>query len=48
MVIREKELKLLLNFMKGDLEEARETEEEDKKNEKLDEVLGYIQQYLED
>ena len=34
--------------MKGDLEEAREAEEEDKKNEKLDEVLGYIQQYLED
>lgn len=48
MAISEKELKLLMNFIKDDLTEAKETKEEEKKNSKIDRVLKHIQQYLED
>lgn len=46
--IREKEMKLLMNFVKDDLEEARDSEDVEKKNSKIDRVLEHIQQYLED
>ena len=46
--ISEKELKLLMNFVKDDLKEARESEDTEKKNSKIDRVLEHIQQYLED
>ena len=48
MAISEKELKLLMNFIKDDLTEAKESEEAEKKNKKIDRVLEHIQQYLED
>ena len=48
MVISEKELKLLMNFVKDDLKEARESEDIEKKNSKIDRGLEHIQQYLED
>lgn len=48
MAISEKELKLLMNFFKDDLKEARETENTEEKNRKIDKVLEHIQQYLED
>ncbi len=48
MAISEKELKLLMNFVKDDLKEARESEDTEKKNSKIDRVLEHIQQYLED
>lgn len=48
MAISEKELKLLMNFIKDDLTEAKEATEEEKKNLKIDKVLEHIQQYLED
>ncbi len=48
MAISEKELKLLMNFIKDDLTEAKEIKEEEKKNSKIDRVLEHIQQYLED
>lgn len=48
MGISEKELKLLMNFVKDDLKEAREIEDTEKKNNKIDRVLEHIQQYLED
>lgn len=48
MAISEKELKLLMNFVKDDIMEAKETEEEEKRNEILGRVLKHIQQYLED
>lgn len=48
MSISEKELKLLMNFVKDDLKEARESEDTEKKNYKIDRVLEHIQQYLED
>lgn len=48
MSISEKELKLLMNFIKDDLKEARESDDTDKKNRKIDRVLENIQQYLED
>ena len=48
MSISEKELKLLMNFIKDDLKEARESDDTDKKNTKIDRVLENIQQYLED
>lgn len=48
MAISEKELKLLMNFIKDDLTEAKESEETEKKNKKIDRVLEHIQQYLED
>lgn len=48
MSISEKELKLLMNFIKDDLKEARESDDTEKKNIKIDRVLENIQQYLED
>lgn len=48
MGISEKEMKLLMNFVKDDLKEARENENIDEKNSKIDRVLEHIQQYLED
>lgn len=48
ITISEKELKLLMNFVKDDLKEARNSENTEEKNEKIDRVLEHIQQYLED
>lgn len=48
MSISEKELKLLLNFVKDNLQEAKETEDEDYRNKRIDQTLEHIQQYLED
>lgn len=48
MAISEKELKLLMNFIKDDLTEAKESEDAEKKNSKINRVLEHIQQYLED
>ncbi len=48
MSISEKELKLLMNFIKDDLTEAKEAAESEKKDRKIDRVLEHIQQYLED
>ena len=48
MAISTKELKSLMNFIKDDLTEAKESEEAEKKNKKIDRVLEHIQQYLED
>lgn len=48
MAISEKEMKLLMNFVKDDLKEARDSEDVEKKNKKIDRVLEHIQQYLED
>lgn len=48
MAISEKELKLLMNFIKDDLKEAKESEDTEKKNEKIERILEHIQQYLED
>lgn len=48
MAISEKELKLLMNFIKDELTEAKETEDGEKKNIKIAKVLEHIQQYLED
>ena len=48
MGISEKELKLLMNFIKDDLEEAEEAKEVEKKDLKIRGVLEHIQQYLED
>ena len=48
MAISEKELKLLMNFIKDDLAEAKEISYEKKKNLKIEKVLEHIQQYLED
>ena len=48
MGISEKELKLLLNFVKDNLQEAKDTEDENIRNEKLARTLAHIQQYLED
>lgn len=39
VAISEKELKLLMNFVKDDLKEARESEDTEKKNSKIDRVL---------
>lgn len=46
--ISEKELKLLMNFIKDDLTEAKESDKEEIKNMKIERVLEHIQQYLED
>lgn len=46
--ISEKELKLLMNFIKDDLTEARESDDMEKKDKKIDGILKHIQQYLED
>lgn len=48
MAISEKELKLLLNFVKDNLQEARETKDEENRNKRIDKTLEHIQQYLED
>lgn len=48
MAISEKELKLLLNFVKDNLQEARETKDEENRNRRIDKTLEHIQQYLED
>ena len=48
MAISEKEMKLLMNFVKDDLTEARDSEDVQKKNDKINRVLEHIQQYLED
>lgn len=48
VAISEKELKLLLNFVKDNLEEARETKDEENRNRRIDRTLEHIQQYLED
>lgn len=48
VAISGKELKLLLNFIKDDLREARESGDTERKNSKIDRVLEHIQQYLED
>lgn len=48
MAISEKELKLLMNFIKDDLTEAKESKELETKDNKIDKVLAHIQQYLED
>ena len=48
MAISEKEMKLLMNFVKDDLIEARDSEDVENKNSKIDRVLEHIQQYLED
>ena len=48
MSISEKEMKLLMNFVKDDLKEARDSEDIEKKNKKIERVLEHIQQYLED
>lgn len=46
--ISEKELKLLLNFVKDDLMEAEKADDIERKNDKIKRVLEHIQQYLED
>ena len=48
MTISEKKLKLLMNFLKDDLIELKESKDEKEKNEKIERVLEHIQQYLED
>ena len=48
MAIIKKEMKLLMKFVKDDLIEARDSEDVEKKNSKIDRVLEHIQQYLED
>lgn len=48
MAISEKELKLLLNFVKDNLQEARDTKDEENRNKRIDRTLEHIQQYLED
>ncbi len=48
MAISEKELKLLMNFIKDDLTEAKESDDKEVKNNKIEKVLEHIQQYLED
>ena len=46
--ISEKELKLLMNFIKDDLMEAKESSDAAQKDKKIERVLEHIQQYLED
>lgn len=48
MGISEKELKLLMNFIKDDLMEAKESSDAAQKDKKIERVLEHIQQYLED
>lgn len=48
MAISEKELKLLMHFIKDDLTEAKEASDNEIKNIKIERVLEHIQQYLED
>lgn len=46
--IDEKELKLLWNFVKDNLQEAKETKDEENRNKRNNKTLEHIQQYLED
>ena len=46
--IDEKELKLLWNFVKDNLQEAKETKDEENRNKRNDKTVEHIQQYLED
>lgn len=48
MAISEKELKLLMNFIKDDLNEAKNSQDIEEKDSKIKRVLEHIQQYLED
>lgn len=48
IAISEKELKFLMDFMKEDLKEAREKENIEEKNEKIDKILEKIQKFMED
>ncbi|MBR1635620.1 MAG: hypothetical protein IJ682_11265 [Lachnospiraceae bacterium] len=48
MAISEKELKLLLNFVKDNIKEAKETKDEAVRDDRLKKTLDHIQQYLED
>lgn len=48
MSISEKELKLLLNFVKDDLEEVKKGKTVEEKDERVEKVLKHIQQFLED
>jgi hypothetical protein len=48
MAISEKELKLLMNFLKDDLKEILEKKELDEKDGLVKKILDNIQQYLED
>ena len=48
MAISEKELKLLMNFVKDDLTEATEQKDAEQKDQIIKKVLEHIQQYLED
>ena len=48
MAISEKELKLLMNFIKDDLNEAKNSVNIEDKDSKINRVLEHIQQYLED
>ena len=48
MAISEKELKLMLNFIKDDLNEVKELQNTEDKNKKIDSILAHMQQYLED
>ena len=48
VLIGEKEMKLLMNFVMDALKEARDSVDVEEKNKKIVRVLDYIQQYLED
>lgn len=48
MAISEKELKLLMSFIKDDLMEAQQSNDIEVKNKKIKKVLGHIQCYLQD
>lgn len=47
MEMSEKELKLLLNFIKDNLIEAKESDDIGMKNKKIERILEHMQQYLE-
>ncbi len=46
--ISEKELKLLMNFIKDNIKAANETTDEAERKDRLEKTLEHIQQYLED
>ena len=48
MSISEKELKLLVNFMKDDLKEAMDASDAEDKDKIIAKILEHLQQYLED
>ena len=47
MEMSEKELKLLLDFIKDNLIEAKESDDIGMKNKKIERILEHMQQYLE-